>query len=176
MLRLSSPSKDQLDMLPGNKIRIPSVFEYHSFHFLDFKERARIRKQAAQGSAKRTTDAEKRYYMDFGFMHSSCLDYSCPDNRTDHVIQSWDGYSSYLLIIDEASCYIWIFLTNSKNPSLNIIDQFLQKFGHKDGGSIQTDQGVELAGSLALADMVFLNLPVLLVPPKMGLQKTTTTN
>ncbi len=34
MLRLGSPDKDQSDMLPGNAIGIPSVFEYHLFHFL----------------------------------------------------------------------------------------------------------------------------------------------
>jgi hypothetical protein len=136
MLRLGSPGKDQLDMLPGNAIRNSSVFEYHPFCLLNFKQQACIRKQAAQCSAERTTDAKKRYYMDFGFMCSSCLDYSRPDKRTDCVIQSWEGYSLYLLIIDEASCYIWVFLASSKDPPLNIIDQILQKFGHKDGGSI----------------------------------------
>ncbi len=49
------------------------------------------------------------------------------------------------------------FLTNSKDPHLNIIDQFLRKFKHKDGGSIQTDQGGELAGLLVLADTVLQN-------------------
>jgi hypothetical protein len=51
-------------MLPGNAIRIPSVFEYHPFCFLVFKEQACIWKQAAQRSAERTTDTKKRYYMD----------------------------------------------------------------------------------------------------------------
>jgi hypothetical protein len=61
MLRLGSPSKDQLDMLPGNAIRIPLVFEYDLFHFLDFKEHACIWKQAAQHSAERTTEAKKHF-------------------------------------------------------------------------------------------------------------------
>jgi hypothetical protein len=103
MLWLGSPGKDQLDMLPGNAIRIPSMFDNHPFCFLNFKEWACIWKQAAQRSAERTTDAKKCYYMDFGFMRSSHLDYSHPDKRTNHVIQLWDGYSSYLLIADEAS-------------------------------------------------------------------------
>jgi hypothetical protein len=38
MLRLGSLDEDQLDMLPGNAITIPSVFEYHPSRFLNFKE------------------------------------------------------------------------------------------------------------------------------------------
>ncbi len=47
MLRLGSPGKDQLDLLPGNITGIPTGFQYHPFSFLDRKEEARIQKQAA---------------------------------------------------------------------------------------------------------------------------------
>ncbi len=50
-----------------------------------------------------------------------------------------------------------MFLTKSKDPPIDIIDKFLQKFGHADGGCIRTDQGGELAGSSALSDMVLRN-------------------
>ncbi len=144
-------------MLPGNATGIPSVFEYHPFHFLDFKEQAQVRKQAAKHLATRTTEVKKQHYMGFGFMRSSHSDYTHPTKKDDCVIQSWDGYSSYLLIVDEASCYVWVFLTNTKDPPIKIIDLFLKKFGHTDGGSIRTDQGGELAGSLALQDMIIRN-------------------
>ena len=157
MLRLGSPGEHQLDLLPGNATGIPSVFEYHPFRFLDFKEQAQIWKQAAQRLAERASEARKSFYMDFGFMRSSHSDYSCPDKRSDRVIASWDGYSSYLLIVDEASQFIWVFLTKSKDPPIDIIDKFLQKFGHAVGGSVCTDQGGELAGSSALLDMVLRN-------------------
>jgi hypothetical protein len=49
---------------------------------------------------------------------------------------------------------MWVFLTKSKDPPLDIIDSFLKKFGHDNGGSIRSDQGGELAKSTALADMV----------------------
>ena len=49
---------------------------------------------------------------------------------------------------------MWVFLTKSKDPPLDIIDQFLWKFGHDDGRSIRSDQGGELAKSSVLADMV----------------------
>jgi hypothetical protein len=154
MLRLELPGEHQLDLLPGNATGIPLVFEYHPFRFFNFKEQARVRKQAAQRSAERTTEAKKRFYMDFGFMRSSRLDYSRPDKRLYRVIASWDGYSSYLLIVDEASHFIWVFLTKSKDPPIDIIDKSLQKFGHANGGSICTDQDNELAGSSVLSDMV----------------------
>ncbi len=47
-----------------------------------------------------------------------------------------------------------MFLTNTKEPPINIIDAFLTRFGHEHGGSIRTDQGGELASSFALSDMV----------------------
>ncbi len=125
MLCLGSPGKYQLDMLPGNVTGTPSVFEYHPFRFVDFKEQARIQKQSAHRSAERTTDTRKHFYMDFGFMRSSQSDYTRPYKRTDRVIQLWDGFSSYLLIIDEESQYAWVFLTSSKDPPIDIIDKFL---------------------------------------------------
>ena len=87
-------------------------------------------------------------------MRASCSDYRKPNPKTDRVVQSWDGYSSYLLVVDEASRFMWVFLTKSKDPPLDIIDQFLWKFGHDDGRSIRSDQGGELAKSSVLADMV----------------------
>ena len=154
MVRLGSPGEDQLDMLPGNVTGIPSEFHYHPFRFIDFKEQARIRKQAAQCTAVCTCDAGRRYYMDFGFMQASSSDYRKPNPKTDHVVQSWDGYSSYLLIVDEASRFMWVFLTKSKDPPLDIVDSFLKKLGHDNGGSIRFDQGGELAKSTALTNMV----------------------
>jgi hypothetical protein len=47
-----------------------------------------------------------------------------------------------------------VFLTNTKEPPIDIIDAFLTRFQHEQGGSIRTDQGGELARSFALSDMV----------------------
>jgi hypothetical protein len=103
LLRLGSPGVHQLDVLPSNVTGLPSVFEYHPFRFIDFKEQARIRKQAAQRSAVRTTDCRHRFYMDFGFMQASTSDYSGPQKGADCVVKSYDGFRSYLLIVDEAT-------------------------------------------------------------------------
>ena len=76
LLRLGSPGVNQLNVLLGNVTGLPSVFEYHLFRFIDFKEQARTRKQAAQRSALHTTERKRRFYMDYGFMCSSTSDYS----------------------------------------------------------------------------------------------------
>ncbi len=56
--------------------------------------------------------------------------------------------------LDEASRFMWVFLTKSKEPPLDIINSFLRKFGHEEGGSISSDQGGDLAKSPALTNMV----------------------
>jgi hypothetical protein len=57
-------------------------------------------------------------------------------------------------VVDEASQYVWVFLTKSKEPPLDIVDKFLDRFGLKDGGLVQTDQGGKLARSTAFTDQL----------------------
>jgi hypothetical protein len=38
--------------------------------------------------------------MDFGFMQSSSEDYNRSNKAKDHVIMSYAGYSSHLVIVD----------------------------------------------------------------------------
>jgi hypothetical protein len=164
MLRLGSPGEQQLDLLPGNVTRIPHGFHYHPFWVIDWKEEARIQKQAAQRSAERTTDCKRRFYMDFGFMRASTSNFLKPNKKYDRVVLSYDGFLSYLLIIDEVSRFVWVFLTNTKEPPLDIVDTFLSRFGHANGGSIRTDQGGELARSFALSDLVLRTHKYVLEP------------
>ncbi len=57
--------------------------------------------------------------------------------------------------MDDKSSMIWVFLTKSKSPPLEIIRLFLQTFGRDKnvGGFIRCDQGGELARSHTLVDM-----------------------
>jgi hypothetical protein len=164
LLRLGSPGVHQLDVLPGNVTGLPPVFEYHPFRFIDFKEQTRIRKQAAQRLAVRTTDCRQRYYMDFGFMHASTSDYSRPQKGKDRVVHLYDGFTLYLLIVDEATRYVWVLLTPSKEPPLDIISEFLHHHGHEDGGSIRTNQGGKLARSFEFQDLVLWTFHYTLEP------------
>ena len=154
MQRLGCPGEDQLDLLHGNVTGIPPSFQYHPFRFVDWKEEARIQKQAALRSAERTTTIKRRFYLDFGFMRASTQNFQRPNKAQDRVVLSYDGFSSYLLIVDEASRHVWVFLTKTKEPPMDIISAFLARHGHTNGGCIRTDQGGELARSSQLLDMV----------------------
>jgi hypothetical protein len=102
--------------------------------------------------------------MDFGFMRASAADYSHPHKGTDRVVWSYNGYSIYLLIINEAFRYVWVFLTASKNPPLDIVMEFLHHHGHENGGSIRTDLGGELARSVAFQDLLLRQFHYTLEP------------
>ena len=86
--------------------------------------------------------------MDFGFMHASTDDYRRPNKNPDRVVQSYDCYCAYLLIVDGTSRRVWVFLTSSKTPPIALLRAFLMKFGLAKG-VIWTDQGGELARSAA---------------------------
>ena len=107
-------------------------------------------------------------------MRASTANFSQRHKGTDRVVRSYDGYSSYLLIIDKASRYVWVFLTASKDPPLDLITAFLQQHGHKDGGSIRTDQGGELARSLKFQDLLLQQVPT--APHRMVPSRYTTTS
>jgi hypothetical protein len=85
--------------------------------------------------------------MDFGFIRASTPDYTGPNLATDRVVESYDWYVAYLIIVDEATKYVWIFLQKSKEPPTDLVSHFLQMFGRKGGGVIRCDQGGELARS-----------------------------
>jgi hypothetical protein len=102
--------------------------------------------------------------MDFEFICSSTSDYSRPTTSTNRVIFSYDGYSSYLIVINEASRYIWIFLAASKEPPITIVWEFLTQHGHDNSGCIQMDQGSKLACNHSLQDMVLREFQYTLEP------------
>ena len=92
--------------------------------------------------------------MDFGFMRASNTNYTRPNLQSDRVVHSYDGYNSYLLVVDDKSAMTWVFLTRSKEPPLTIVRLFLQTFGRPDGGfMIRCDQGGELGRSPAFVTM-----------------------
>jgi hypothetical protein len=164
LIWLGSPGVHQLDLLPGQVNGIPLDFQSHPFHYIDHKEQALIKKRPAQKSAVRTSECKRRFYMDFGFMRSSTSDYAHPNKSMDRVVSSYDGYTSYLLIIDEASRMAWVFLTKSKDPPLDIVRAFLTLHGHSDGGCVRTDQGGELASSGTFRDLLLREFRYTLEP------------
>jgi hypothetical protein len=96
----------------------PSQFQPHLFSTYNHYNRARIRKMPATKGKHptRATDKQQRFYMDFGFLRASNFDYSKHDKSEDCIVRSFDGYNSYLLIVDEYTKFIWVFLCTSKEP------------------------------------------------------------
>ena len=54
------------------------------------------------------------------FIRSSTDDYQKPDAERDRVVKSFDGFNSYLDIVDDHARYTWIFLCRSKNPPVEL--------------------------------------------------------
>jgi hypothetical protein len=71
MVCFGLPGEHQLDILSQHVIGTPLVFEYHPFRYINFKEQAYIRKQAAQRTAECIPTWSAEFYMDFCFMQSS---------------------------------------------------------------------------------------------------------
>ena len=92
----------------------------------------------------------ERLHMDFGFIKAVDNE---SDDKISNLIRSYDGYNSYLLIIDKKTRYIWIFLSESKSPPVATVDKFFMKHGipqDKRGGLnlvVRTDQGGELSNN-----------------------------
>jgi hypothetical protein len=148
-------SKDQLIALATRADGLPNSFEFHPFRHIDWKVQAPIHKSAARQQACKVDEAGAPFYMEFGFICASSDDYQCPNTQSDRIVDSYDGYNSYLLILDDKLSMTWVFLTKSKSPPLEIMRLFLRTFGHDKnvGGFIRCDQGGELARSHTLINM-----------------------
>ena len=93
----------------------------------------------------------QHFHIDFGFVRGS--DFKETQDR--QTITSIDGFNSYLLIIDRATRYTWIFLQSTKEPPLTIIKLMLTKFkASNPHRTVRTDQGDELGGYIAFKQLL----------------------
>jgi hypothetical protein len=145
--RLGHCSEWQLKVLPMSADGLPSRFHPHPFASYDHYNHARIRKRPATRGKhpSRAVKKRQRWFMDFGFLRASTTDYSRPDKTRDRVVTSFDGYNAYLIIVDEYTKFVWVYLCVSKDPPIDLIELHLDQFGTK-GIHIRCDQGGELAG------------------------------
>jgi hypothetical protein len=140
-LRLGGCIETSLSELPKHATGLPQKLEWHSFRYIDFAEQARVRKQPAGRDPEKVSGKATRMYLDYGFVRASNEDFSRPDRKKDRVIESYDGFTSYLLVVDEVTKYAWLFLTKSKDPALEICRLFFKQFGNENGGIARVDQG-----------------------------------
>jgi dUTP pyrophosphatase len=93
-------------------------------------------------------------HMDFGFLRGSAFAKKDKDGCT---ITSLDGFRSYLVIVDRATRYKWLFLTRTKHPPLDEIKTVLSKCAHLGNTlncTVRTDQGGELGKSHKFQELV----------------------
>lgn len=126
----------QLLKIPQHCDGTPPKFYPHPLQFVRHKEQARIRKQPVGSDPEQAPLPGQRFSMDFGFMRASASDYTTPNLETDRMVESFDGYVAYLIIVDEASKFVWIFLRKSKEPPTDLVSHFLQLYGQGSGGVI----------------------------------------
>ena len=94
----------------------------------------------------------QHFHMDFGFVRGSDYEKVTNDGK---LVTSLDNYRSYLLVIDKASRYIWVFLTKTKHPPIQQVKGLLDKFKNRyPNASVTTDQGKELGKSKAFQQMI----------------------
>ena len=99
----------------------------------------------------KTKISGERFHFDYGFIRS---EQNQAEGIKDIIVRSWDGYNSYLIIVDKHTRYTWVFLSKNKNPPIDTIDKFLDMHGIPNTPDtekgliklIRTDGGGELAG------------------------------
>jgi hypothetical protein len=124
-LRMGHCGHGQLSLLPKCIDGTPAVFVLHPFRFNDSKEQARVQKQPIRHDPEKAPAPKMRFFMDFGFMCSSHSDYRSPQLGLDRVVECFKGYSAYLIIVDKALRYVWVFLRKSKEPLIDLALVFL---------------------------------------------------
>jgi hypothetical protein len=73
----------------------------------------------------------------------------------NRVVECFEWYLAYLIIVDKCSRYMWVFLRKSKEPPVNLVKAFLAIHGSQVGGAIRTNQGGELAQSTSFRTNVY---------------------
>src|SRR5688572_14278558 len=93
--------------------------------------------------------------MDFGFLRASSDVYQKMKNETRIVRSHNGGNNSYLLIVDAATRFCWMFPTPSKHPPIGIVNQFLASQKLTTGPRhILTNQGGNLYDSAKFCAIV----------------------
>ena len=94
----------------------------------------------------------QHFHADFGFVRGSEFSLKLENGKT---ITSIDGKNSYLLIADRKTRFLWIYVSDSKEPPVNEVKLILDKFGcanpHR---TIRTDQDKALGKSALFHKMV----------------------
>ena len=92
-----------------------------------------------------------RFNMDFGFTRGKTV----TKNESRPLITSKEEYSCYLLITDEYSRYLWIFIFANTSPSVETVTTFLNTHGLQSWlQRVRTDLGGKLTCSTSVRKFI----------------------
>ena len=158
--RLGHPGEKVMSLIHKHVLGVPTLRK-HDFHRCEACMAAKMKKVPIGKSSKvvrqpiseeMPSEPGQHLHMDFGFVRGSDWAEKDDDGK---LITSIDKYRSYLLIIDRATRYIWVFLTKTKEPPVAQAKGILEKFkGQYRYCTVTTDLGKELGKSKAFQKMV----------------------
>ena len=61
------------------------------------------------------------------------------------MISYFEGYTSYLAMVDDYSLYSWVFLCKTKETPVDLVLELIHQFGMQKGGLTRCGEGGELA-------------------------------
>ena len=95
----------------------------------------------------------QHFHADFGFVRGSEYKISTKEGKT---VTSIDGKNSYCLIVDRASRYCWLYLSDSKEPPVLPVKLLLRKFKNPEvsNHTFRTDNDQGLNKSKKFRDML----------------------
>ena len=133
---------------------VPNLTVKNPFHYCDDCSRGKMTSmiKGHDHSEHVATSFGERFQMDFGFVRGT---YKKEGATAGPLVTSIDDCTAYLLIIDESDKIMWVFTTRGKNPPIEIVDDFLSKYGLSSGNRyVRTDRGGELARSHAFQELI----------------------
>jgi hypothetical protein len=134
------------------KLRKPTLFKCGSCTLVNATKRAISQKEVKQAiasnqnstdhpkpdSTQNTSPSEQTpeeqllpgqtFQADMGFVRGTKYHHKDEDGQ---IITSMDGFNSYLIVVDRATRFTWIFLSRNKAPPITLLKGFLQTHGTK---------------------------------------------
>jgi hypothetical protein len=133
----------------------------HATHTAIIKSPPLLDAQLSNSSAPRSTPSAdpssllpgQVFQIDTGFVRSTKYQHRAEDG---HLVTSLDGFNGYVIVVDRATRYTWLFLTRTKIPPVELLRGFLRTHGTKQSVLkwVRTDKGGELWGSHAYQKML----------------------
>ena len=139
------------------KLKEPDFYKCKSCSLCKIKKDSSTKTQATRKATPQPTEklhVGQHLHMDFGFLRGSAFAEKDEKGRT---VTSLDGFRSYLIVVDRATRYKWVFLTKTKHPPLKEVASILKQYTHLTDtlhATVRTDQGGELGKSHAFQELV----------------------